>query len=137
MKVKTYKAANIQQALNDIKKELGPDAFILGRKEIQPRKILGVFGRSTVEVTAAVDFAEAVDTEPPAPEVPDTVSLRGSATTPPVAEPDLRFRPGDSQDNQVLLEEIRKLQCLIQSIPSATRREVVSKSRQFATSASE
>jgi len=58
MKVKTYRAPTIKQALEEIKKELGPDAFILGRKEVQPKKLLGVFGKKYFEVAAAVDYSQ-------------------------------------------------------------------------------
>lgn len=47
----------MKQALEDIKKELGHDAFILGGKEVKGKKMMGLFGKSYFEVTAAVDYA--------------------------------------------------------------------------------
>jgi flagellar biosynthesis protein FlhF len=57
MKVKTYRAASMKQALEEVKKELGSDAFILSGKEVKPKKVMGLFGRSFYEVAAAVDYS--------------------------------------------------------------------------------
>jgi flagellar biosynthesis GTPase FlhF len=56
MKVKTYRAASMKQALEEVKKELGSDAFILSGKEVKSKKVMGLFGRSYYEVAAAVDY---------------------------------------------------------------------------------
>jgi flagellar biosynthesis protein FlhF len=57
MKVKTYRAASMKQALEEVKKELGSDAFILSGKEVKSKKMMGLFGRSFYEVAAAVDYS--------------------------------------------------------------------------------
>jgi len=56
MKIKTFQAMTMQEALKAIKAELGPDAVILSTKSLDPGKTrFGLLGRSMVEVTAAVD----------------------------------------------------------------------------------
>lgn len=54
MKIKTYQAATMQDALQAIKAELGPDAVILSTKQHQPGK--SRLGYKMVEVTAAIDI---------------------------------------------------------------------------------
>ena len=47
----------MKQALELVKKELGPEAFILSGKEVRPKKVMGLFSKNFYEVTAAVDYA--------------------------------------------------------------------------------
>ncbi len=57
MKIKTFQAMTMAEALRTIKEELGPDAVILSTKSVkQQNGMFGLFGRTVVEVTAAVDF---------------------------------------------------------------------------------
>lgn len=58
MKVKTYRAPTMKQALEEVKKDLGPDAFILSGKEVKPKKVMGMFSRNYFEVAAAVDYSK-------------------------------------------------------------------------------
>ena len=56
MKVKTYKAMDMQEAIRMIKRDLGPKAVILStRKLAEGKKAFGLLGRHMVEVSAAVD----------------------------------------------------------------------------------
>jgi flagellar biosynthesis protein FlhF len=57
MKVKRYVADNLPVAVQLIRGELGPDAVILGTKEIREGGFLGMFRKRRVEVIAAVDDA--------------------------------------------------------------------------------
>lgn len=52
MQLKKFEAATMQEALKLVKKELGPDAVILGAREIS--KGLGLLNSVSVEITAAV-----------------------------------------------------------------------------------
>ena len=52
MQVKKFEAATIQEALETIKRELGPEAIILQTK--QNKKGFGLMNKASVEVTAAV-----------------------------------------------------------------------------------
>ncbi len=59
MKVKTYKAIDMQEAMRLIKRDLGPHAVILStRKVMEGKKAFGILGRPTVEVTAASEGPE-------------------------------------------------------------------------------
>jgi flagellar biosynthesis protein FlhF len=140
MKVKTYRAATLKAALEEIKRELGPDAFILGQKEIRPSSLLGLVQKPLVEVTAAVDHSSI----PPAPptdavrsaaDAAEIASLAGESRLPATdgvmdrvqisAQPGLQepasISAQPSPDNQALLDEVRKLKAMVQSI-SASRR---------------
>ncbi len=55
MRVKTFEAASMQEALNIIKKEMGEDAFILSTRTRQRKGLAGLKEESVIEVTAAVD----------------------------------------------------------------------------------
>jgi len=131
MKVKTYRAPTIKQALEEIKKDLGPDAFILGRKEVQPKKLLGVFGKKYFEVTAAVDYSQSQMQAALAPGIEqasanDKVELsslgkgRASPTKSKSSQPKARstaIRRASKSGGQCLLDEIRSVKSLIQSLP--------------------
>src|SRR5687768_2999035 len=52
MQVKKFEAPTIQEALEHIKRELGPEAIILQTK--RNRKGFGLLSKSSVEITAAV-----------------------------------------------------------------------------------
>ena len=66
MHVKRFEAADMAEALRMVKLELGPNAIILSTRQIKKAGgAFGIFGRSFVEVTAAVDH-EAVDPARPA-----------------------------------------------------------------------
>ncbi|MDR7435778.1 MAG: flagellar GTP-binding protein [Armatimonadota bacterium] len=57
MKVRRYVAATMQEALSQVRADLGPDAVILYSRAVPRRGLLGLFGRSDVEVIASVDIA--------------------------------------------------------------------------------
>lgn len=57
MKVKTFHALTMQDALRAIKEELGPDAIILSSKEVREGgRPLRVFNHSVLEVMAAAEY---------------------------------------------------------------------------------
>ncbi|KMJ58655.1 hypothetical protein AB685_12320 [Bacillus sp. LL01] len=55
MKVKKYKAENIQEAMQLVRMELGDEAVILNSKAVKTTKFFGLFSKNSVEVIAAVD----------------------------------------------------------------------------------
>ncbi len=56
MKIKTFRALTMQEALRAIKTELGPEAVILSTKRVRHGgRLFGMFGRSMIEVAAAID----------------------------------------------------------------------------------
>src|SRR5919197_745556 len=86
MHVKRFEAADMAEALRLVKLELGPNAVILSTRQIKKGSgAFGIFGRSFVEVTAAVD-REAIDTPRPAPQPPPPAAAPVRATTPELAD---------------------------------------------------
>ncbi|GIW55322.1 MAG: flagellar biosynthesis protein FlhF [Nitrospiraceae bacterium] len=56
MKIKTYRALTMQDAIRSIKEELGPDAVILSTKQVRTGgHLFGLFSRPVIEVTAGID----------------------------------------------------------------------------------
>lgn len=55
MKVKKYKAASMQEAMNQVRAELGDEAVILNSKAVKTSKFFGLVTKKGVEVIAAVD----------------------------------------------------------------------------------
>ncbi len=91
MRVKTFEAASMQEALSIIKQEMGEEAFILSTRTKQGRGPLGLGGEAIIEVTAAVDEAE----QAPLPVNGGTYGLRPplahrSPEPPPLARPAAR-----------------------------------------------
>ena len=86
MHVKRFEAADMAEALRLVKHELGPNAVILSTRQIKKGGgAFGIFGRSFVEVTAAVDRA-AVDMPRPAPQPRPPAATSVRATTSDVAD---------------------------------------------------
>ena len=86
MHVKRFEAADMAEALRMVKLELGPNAIILSTRQIKKGGgAFGIFGRSFVEVTAAVD-REAVDAPRPAPQPRALAATPARVTTPDVAD---------------------------------------------------
>src|SRR5437870_13664698 len=65
MKVKTFHALTMQEAIRAIKEELGPDAIILSSKEVQQGgRLLRLFNRPVLEVMAAAEHEPVPSTKP-------------------------------------------------------------------------
>lgn len=55
MKMKTYRAGTFKGALEQIKSEWGPEAFVLTSKQVRAPGFSGLLGRKVFEVTAGLD----------------------------------------------------------------------------------
>jgi len=55
MKVKTYKHQSLQEGLQDVKRDLGSDALILGTRSVSVRPRFGLFKKPAWEITAAIE----------------------------------------------------------------------------------
>jgi flagellar biosynthesis protein FlhF len=55
MRIKTFEAATLQDALSLAKQELGEDAVVLNTRHVKANSLLGLRAGTKVEVTAAVD----------------------------------------------------------------------------------
>jgi flagellar biosynthesis protein FlhF len=56
MRIKRYEAPTIQEALQKVKKDLGPEAVILYTKTFRKGGVLGIFGKPMAEITAGIDL---------------------------------------------------------------------------------
>ena len=67
MKVKTYRAPTLAEALAEVKSDLGLDAVILQTRRLRHGGFLGMMTNEVVEVTAAVDPEAVRGKSAPAP----------------------------------------------------------------------
>lgn len=58
MNIKRYTAATMAEAMAEIRRELGPDAFILSQRNIRAKGLKGFFTKPMVEVMAAYEVPE-------------------------------------------------------------------------------
>ena len=94
MKIKTYQALTMQEALKQIKAELGPDAVIMSTRQTRATSgTLALLGRQLVEVTAAIDVAPLVkrgqptsvpSDAPPTPSFEEALQSRLTDAGPPL-----------------------------------------------------
>jgi len=63
MKIKKFEAPSMKEALEKIKEEMGPDAFILSTKQVAKKGPLGFGDRKFLQVTAAVEEEDAPATK--------------------------------------------------------------------------
>jgi flagellar biosynthesis protein FlhF len=88
MRVKTFEATSMQEALNIVKQDMGEDAFILSTRTRHRKAAQGPGEEPVIEVTAAVD--EPAPPRPPEPPAgPGTYALR-----PPLAPRAPEREPG-------------------------------------------
>lgn len=82
MNLKRYRVNNIQEALQQIKKDLGPDAIIVSTRQVKDGSgAFGLFGKNILEVTAARD--ETVKNKPAVPaKIPTTAPARSAPERP-------------------------------------------------------
>lgn len=84
MKVKVFTANNMQDAMAQVKADLGRDAVILHTRRFRKGGFLGFFGHEVVEVMAALD------TPPPPPPVPEKMVPAVVMTAPRPSEDDAK-----------------------------------------------
>lgn len=92
MRVKLFTAATMQEAMGQIKSELGIDAVILHTRRFRKGGFLGYWGKEMVEVTAAVDDAPKPAVVQPLAEpiVPRGVVKKYQSTSPFVSEDEIK-----------------------------------------------
>lgn len=67
MKVKTYRASTLAEALAEVKNDLGREAVIVQTRRLRQGGFLGMLATEVVEVTAAIDVAVARPAKTPPP----------------------------------------------------------------------
>ncbi len=133
MQVKVFEASDMNSGLKKVKEALGPDALILSTRTLRNGK-LGVLGKPTLEITAAVDSAweeEKMKTPPPAskatpdsrqPVAQEDITYREVWNQePPDRKPQFEQRPrphaGTTEpDSRVLSAEISELRSIIHGL---------------------
>src|ERR1035438_4067726 len=87
MRVKTFEAGSMQDALDIVKKEMGEEAFILSTKTRRRPAAMGLGEETIIEVTAAVDEAQVGASTLVAGAPPLTYGLRAALAAPPAQRP--------------------------------------------------
>src|SRR5579859_6156251 len=90
MRIKRYEAPTIQEALQKVKKDLGPEAVILYTKTFRKGGVLGIFGKPMAEITAGIDLnlmddvaRRKTSSSAGIIDSPETVVLKSSVSAPP------------------------------------------------------
>jgi flagellar biosynthesis protein FlhF len=128
MRVKKYIATSMQEAMKKIRSEMGNDVVILNSKVIHVGGFLGLFAKKKIEVIAVMD-----------PEVPvkqkgrEKESFSQEKHVQPVSSnrKDMQKEqiklPPVVENNQHLLEEIKELKDILQSISTNEKSELYPK----------
>ena len=129
MQLKRYVARSMSEALSRVKADLGPDAVILNTRTIRRGGVLGVGGRSTIEITATAD-AHLADVHRPArrdkptasppeitpgPAVADAVPVGRRRVEPDVATADARAM-GQPSTDAALRREIEGIRAMVDEL---------------------
>lgn len=114
MRVKTFEAGSMQDALDIVKREMGDEAFILSTRTRRRPSALGLGEEAVIEVTAAVD--EALATPPPlaSAAAPLTYALRAPLKSAVVKPASVRaipepIPPAPPMDLQPLRRELLEI----------------------------
>lgn len=115
MKIKTYIADSVQEALYKVKSDLGKDAVILQTKHIKRGGFLGFFAKSMVEVVAGNDISLGPK--------PQKRPIKPILTTLPEPIPSATLAKS-SGDYQSLRSDIDEVKDIVKKLYSEQRREV-------------
>lgn len=118
MQVKTYRARSLQDALQLVRSDLGPDAAVLQTRQLSGGLLRRLVGAGRVEVTASASvnvpsrFADQPVPAPAAPSVPLTGTPRSmESRIPPAHEHDYRTKFRDD-----LKDQLNNLQSLVEDL---------------------
>ena len=120
MEVKTYRARSMQDALQLVRDELGPDAAVLHTRELRGGLFQRLRGVRQVEVTASAGvnvpsrFGESADPEEVIPRIeprPDAIPVPDSPRVPPAHEHDYRAKFRDD-----LKCQLNSLQSMVEDL---------------------
>jgi len=101
MKVKTFHALTMQDAIRAIKEELGPDAVILSSKEVhQGGRLMSYFNKPVLEVMAAAEY----DPIPPIKPANEPQASTGSKKAPAPSTANTRIQPVGPEDFRETLQ---------------------------------
>ena len=125
MNLKRYRVNNIQEALQQIKKDLGPDAIIVSTRQVKEGSgAFGLFGKNILEVTAARD--ETAKKKPVAPKVPSLSPSREAPERPATLLPQGQPAAKQEEIQRMLLpirQEIQELKEIVVGMSEQPARE--------------
>ena len=123
MNLKRYRVNTIQEALQQIKKDLGPDAVIVSTRQVKESSgKFGLFGKTMLEVTAAKDTK-------PSPSVPKPISEPVKPAVAPIPAP-IAAKVSAVETKQALApiqQDIQELKGMIQTMqqkPSTEKKSI-------------
>lgn len=119
MIVKKYEAATMQQALAEVKKDLGKDAVILHTKTLKKNGILGLWGKEMVEITASKDV-NVVNRKREAPNTGSLLKYYKKTLE--------RENPSESAENvnvRLLQSDLNEIKSLVSSLLKRTKNDEV------------
>jgi flagellar biosynthesis protein FlhF len=125
MDIKTYRAATMHEALDLVRRELGPDAAVLHTREVRSGRILGwLAGRRQIEVTASAEVnvrSRLPERQPAgsAAAAPQVTACRPSAS---VAAASGRHTPGSSGFSQEVQGQLSDLQSMVTELCRRSQR---------------
>jgi flagellar biosynthesis protein FlhF len=108
MRVKTFEAGSMQDALDVVKKEMGEEAFILSTRTRRRPSALGMGEESIIEVTAAVDEAPVSSLPKPSGAGNLTYGLRPSIPSPAPSSVREPSPPAPPHSSHMDLQPIRR-----------------------------
>jgi len=120
MELKTFRAASMHEALQWVRRELGPEAAVLHTREVRQRRLFGLLpGERYFEVTASteVNVPSRLPSrrEPSESHQPPTADLPAFAPEPP-APPMRPVPPPESARPDVVQEQLAHLQKMVQQL---------------------
>ncbi|MBM7619005.1 flagellar biosynthesis protein FlhF [Bacillus tianshenii] len=116
MKVKKYKASSMQEAMNQVRAELGDEAVILNSKAVKTSKFFGLVTKKGVEVIAAVD-EEPIKHNCKLHHVPDMEPPKQQSI---VQQEQFSF---DISSQKELIENIQEMKRMMKGLKSANNRD--------------
>jgi flagellar biosynthesis protein FlhF len=110
MEIKTYRAATMREALNLVRRELGPDAAVLHTREVRSGLLLGwLGGRRQIEVTASAEVN--VPSRLPARHAPEhaAVGPQGLTCRQGASQRQAQDRPDRSREMEGQLRDLQSM----------------------------
>ncbi|MCA9481128.1 MAG: hypothetical protein KC545_12315, partial [Nitrospira sp.] len=105
MKLKRFEALTLQEALQAVKAELGPDAVIVSSRRVQKGGgLFGLMSQSMVEVTAAVDQTQQAEA-PRKQSLAALAALRKASA--PLEKPKPAFQPVEPDPDANFREQLK------------------------------
>ena len=105
MQVKKFRAATTRAALEQIKKELGEDAFVLETRRVLTRGFLGLKNEAQIEISAAIPTATAKIEKSKKTHSPSILNLKDDTIAAPVSNTKKNLSQKNASNKPVLSDE--------------------------------